>query len=94
MRFVPAVPDWSVDRDHPEVGRIYRGDRFRVIKGVDVVKKNESLGSQSGEPRARIVIANCGRLSLGRAGCVPGRAEQSCSLRARRLSRRSHHRGY
>jgi cyclophilin family peptidyl-prolyl cis-trans isomerase len=34
----------------------------RVIKGMDVVKKIESLGSDSGETKARIVIANCGQL--------------------------------
>jgi hypothetical protein len=34
----------------------------RVIKGMEVVKKVESLGSESGRTRARIVIANCGQL--------------------------------
>jgi cyclophilin family peptidyl-prolyl cis-trans isomerase len=34
----------------------------QVVKGMDVVRKIESLGSQSGRPRANIVIANCGQL--------------------------------
>jgi hypothetical protein len=29
---------------------------------MDAVKKIESLGSESGRTRARIVIANCGQL--------------------------------
>jgi cyclophilin family peptidyl-prolyl cis-trans isomerase len=34
----------------------------KVIKGMDVVKKIESLGSESGRTRSRIVVANCGQL--------------------------------
>ncbi len=34
----------------------------QVIKGMDVVKKIESLGTESGETKAKIVIANCGQL--------------------------------
>jgi peptidyl-prolyl isomerase F (cyclophilin D) len=34
----------------------------QVIKGMDVVKKMEALGSRSGRPQAKIVIANCGQL--------------------------------
>ena len=34
----------------------------KVIDGMDVVKKIESLGSESGATRARIVIADCGEL--------------------------------
>ena len=33
-----------------------------VVQGLDVVKKIESLGSESGRPRAKIVIADCGQL--------------------------------
>jgi len=29
---------------------------------MDVVKRMESLGSESGKPRAKIVIADCGQL--------------------------------
>ena len=31
-----------------------------VVEGFDIVKKVESLGSASGTPKARIVIANSG----------------------------------
>jgi len=33
-----------------------------VVQGMDVVKKIESLGSPSGRPTAKVVIANCGEL--------------------------------
>lgn len=33
-----------------------------VVEGMDVVKRIESLGSESGRPRAKIVIADCGQL--------------------------------
>lgn len=32
----------------------------RVLQGMDVVKKVESYGSQSGKPRATVTIADCG----------------------------------
>ena len=34
----------------------------KVVEGLDVVKKIESLGSQSGATKAKIVIADCGQL--------------------------------
>lgn len=34
----------------------------RVIEGMDVVKKIESYGSQSGQTRERIMIRNCGEM--------------------------------
>lgn len=34
----------------------------KVVKGMDVVKKIEALGSPSGATRAKIVIADCGQL--------------------------------
>jgi peptidyl-prolyl isomerase F (cyclophilin D) len=34
----------------------------KVVEGMDVVKKMESLGSQSGKTRAQIVVADCGEL--------------------------------
>ena len=34
----------------------------RVVSGMDVVKKIENLGSQSGRTRAKIVVADCGQL--------------------------------
>jgi cyclophilin family peptidyl-prolyl cis-trans isomerase len=33
-----------------------------VVEGLEVVKKVESFGTESGRPRARIVIADCGQL--------------------------------
>src|SRR6478609_10678812 len=34
----------------------------KVVEGMDVVKKMESLGSESGKTRAKIVVADCGQL--------------------------------
>ena len=34
-----------------------------VTKGMDVVKKVESYGSQSGQTSAKIIVADCGQLS-------------------------------
>jgi len=34
----------------------------KVVEGMDVVKKIESFGSESGKTKAKIVIANCGQL--------------------------------
>ncbi|KAF4651334.1 hypothetical protein FOL47_000484 [Perkinsus chesapeaki] len=36
----------------------------KVSKGVDVVKKIEAVGSQSGTPNKKVVIADCGELPL------------------------------
>ncbi|CEI92562.1 Putative Peptidyl-prolyl cis-trans isomerase [Rhizopus microsporus] len=33
-----------------------------VVEGMDLVKKIESLGSQSGKPKAKVTIADCGVL--------------------------------
>jgi peptidyl-prolyl isomerase F (cyclophilin D) len=33
-----------------------------VVEGMDVVKKVESFGTDSGQPRAKIVIADCGEV--------------------------------
>lgn len=33
-----------------------------VVDGMDVVKKVESYGSQSGKTKARIIVADCGQL--------------------------------
>jgi len=33
-----------------------------VVEGMDVVKKVESFGSQSGATKKKIVVANCGQL--------------------------------
>jgi peptidyl-prolyl isomerase F (cyclophilin D) len=34
----------------------------QVVEGMDVVSKIEELGSESGTPRAKIIVANCGQL--------------------------------
>jgi len=34
----------------------------KAVEGLDVVKKIESYGTDSGSPKARIVIADCGQL--------------------------------
>jgi cyclophilin family peptidyl-prolyl cis-trans isomerase len=34
----------------------------KVVEGLDVVKKIESLGSESGRTKAKIVVADCGQL--------------------------------
>jgi peptidyl-prolyl cis-trans isomerase A (cyclophilin A) len=34
----------------------------QVVEGMDVVKKIEGLGTDSGQPRAKIVIADCGEV--------------------------------
>ena len=48
-----AATDW-LDGRHVVFGK--------VVEGLDVVKKMESLGSQSGTPRAKVAIASCGEL--------------------------------
>jgi cyclophilin family peptidyl-prolyl cis-trans isomerase len=52
--FLCTVASPCLDSHHVVFGR--------VIKGMEVMKKIESLGSESGRTRARIVIANCGQL--------------------------------
>jgi peptidyl-prolyl isomerase F (cyclophilin D) len=34
----------------------------KVVEGMDVVKKMESLGSQSGTPKAKVTISDCGEV--------------------------------
>jgi cyclophilin family peptidyl-prolyl cis-trans isomerase len=34
----------------------------KVVEGMDVVKKMESLGSESGKTKAKVVVADCGQL--------------------------------
>jgi cyclophilin family peptidyl-prolyl cis-trans isomerase len=48
-----VVTDWLNDR-HVVFGR--------VLEGMDVVKKVEKKGSNSGTPRAKIIIKDCGEL--------------------------------
>ena len=50
-----------------------------VMEGMDVVKRIEGLGSASGQPVARIVIADCGQLRPGNsaASLPPAPAPQA-----------------
>ena len=48
-----VVTDW-LNKRHVVFGR--------VLEGMDVVKKVEKKGSESGAPRAKIIIKDCGEL--------------------------------
>ena len=52
--FLCTVPTAWLDGKHVVFGS--------VVKGMDVVKKIESFGSQSGATKAKIVIADCGEI--------------------------------
>ncbi|RNA13848.1 peptidyl-prolyl cis-trans isomerase [Brachionus plicatilis] len=52
--FLTTVPCPWLDGKHVVFGR--------VIEGMDVVKKVESYGSQSGKTTKKIVVADCGQL--------------------------------
>lgn len=52
--FLCTVPTGYLDGKHVVFGS--------VTKGMDVVKKIESFGSQSGKTKAKIVVADCGEL--------------------------------
>ena len=52
--FICTVKTDFLDGKHVVVGS--------VVEGMDVVKKIESYGSESGKPTAKIVIAKCGQL--------------------------------
>ncbi|KAL9549177.1 cytochrome P450 cyp2 [Mucor bainieri] len=50
--FITTVPCSWLDGKHVVFGK--------VIEGLDIVKKIEALGSDSGKVKAKVVIANCG----------------------------------
>lgn len=54
--FVTTVPTPWLDGRHVVYGR--------VLEGMDLVKKVESLGSQSGKPSAEVVIVDSGELPV------------------------------
>lgn len=52
--FVTTVKTSHLDGKHVVFGE--------VVEGMDVVKKVEALGSDSGKTKKKIVISNCGQL--------------------------------
>ncbi|GAA5804668.1 peptidyl-prolyl cis-trans isomerase A1 [Helicostylum pulchrum] len=52
--FITTIKTTWLDGKHVVFGR--------VVEGLDVVKKVESLGSQSGKTKANVTIADCGQL--------------------------------
>jgi len=52
--FITTVPCPWLDGKHVVFGE--------VVEGYDIVKKMESLGSQSGAPKKTILISDCGQL--------------------------------
>lgn len=54
--FITVVPTPWLDGRHVVYGK--------VLEGMDLVKKVEKLGSQSGKPSAEVTIADSGELPL------------------------------
>jgi len=52
--FITTVPCSWLDGKHVVFGR--------VLEGMDIVKKIEACGTQSGSPRERVVIRDCGEM--------------------------------
>ena len=54
--FITVVPTPWLDGRHVVYGR--------VLEGMELVKKVEALGSQSGKPSAEVTIADSGELPM------------------------------
>ena len=52
--FISTVQNGYLDGRHVVFGK--------VVDGMDTVKKIETLGTESGQPKAKIVIADCGEV--------------------------------
>ncbi len=61
--FITTVKTAWLDGKHVVFGR--------VLQGLDVVKKIESLGTPSGQPRQQITIVDCGELQQAGSGSQP-----------------------
>lgn len=57
--FVSLCPDGALCAHRLDGKHVVFG---QVVEGMDVVKKMEGLGENSGKPKAKVVIANCGQL--------------------------------
>lgn len=53
--FITTVPCSWLDGKHTVFGQ--------VVEGMDVVKKLEAAGSQSGQPKEKVTIVDCGELA-------------------------------